>query len=165
MPITCPTFVSRGKNCLKPLTCMLCCSPIESSKIFQLRNCSTDCKAIGRVWPRFIKVISRLRFHCNWMSFILAKGMFLTCIKYLQGTSHRQRRVSAFSVRVVKYSNKPRHPSLQLLMSIFPRKGWRKLGQKSFPISPINWTFISPISFSPSRPTCTPPVNSYHLHM
>ncbi len=34
-----------------------------------------------------------------------------------------------------------RIPSLQFLLSIFSRKGWRK----SFPISSINWTLIFPI--------------------
>ncbi len=51
--------------------------------------------------------------------------------KVLQGASHHRRRGSAFSVRVVKYWNK-------LLLSIFSRKGWRKFGQKSFPIFPLD---------------------------
>ncbi len=35
-------------------------------------------------------------------------------------------------------------PSLQLLLSMFSRNGWRKFGQKSFSISPIDWTLIPP---------------------
>ncbi len=37
-----------------------------------------------------------------------------------------------------------RLPSSQLLLSMVLRKGWRKFGQKSYPISPIDWTLISP---------------------
>ncbi len=58
--------------------------------------------------------------------------------KVLQGASDQRRRGSAFSVTVVKYWNKTRLPSLQLLLLMFSRNGWRKLGQKSFPISPID---------------------------
>ncbi len=39
--------------------------------------------------------------------------------------------------------------SLQLLLSMFSRNGWRKFKQKSFPISPIDWTLISPFPYSP----------------
>ncbi len=47
-----------------------------------------------------------------------------------------------------------RLPSSQLLLSVFSRKGWRKFGQKSFPISSIDWTPISPFLYPP-----TPPAN------
>ncbi len=40
---------------------------------------------------------------------------------------------------------------LQLPLSVFSRKGWRKFGQKSFPISPIDWTLISFIFFPYSK--------------
>ncbi len=57
----------------------------------------------------------------------------------------------------------PRLPLLQLLLSMFSRRDWRKSGQKSFPISPIDWNLISPIRYP--HPTCTSPVNSYNLYM
>ncbi len=57
-----------------------------------------------------------------------------------------------------------RLPSLQVLLSMFSRKGWRKFGQKSFPISPIDWTLTAPFAY-PLLPTCTPPIKSYHLYI
>ncbi len=48
-----------------------------------------------------------------------------------------------------------RLPSLQLLLSMFSRKGLRKFGQKSFPMSPIDWTLISPFPYSPPSHTHT----------
>ncbi len=63
--------------------------------------------------------------------------------KVLRGASHRRRRGSAFSVRVVKYWNKL--PSLQLLLSMFSRNGRRKFGQKSFPpLTEHSTTHLSP---------------------
>ncbi len=53
-----------------------------------------------------------------------------------QVVSHKRRRGSAFSVRVVNTAISSRLPSLQLLLSMFSRNGGRKVGQKSFPISP-----------------------------
>ncbi len=38
-----------------------------------------------------------------------------------------------------------RLPSLQLLLSMFSRRGLRKFGQKSFSIFPIDWNLISSI--------------------
>ncbi len=35
-----------------------------------------------------------------------------------------------------------RLPSHQLFLSMFSRIGWKTFGQKSFPISPIDWTLI-----------------------
>ncbi len=43
-----------------------------------------------------------------------------------------------------------RLPSLQLVLSMFSRKNWRKFAQKSK---------------LPLHPTCTPPINSYNLFM
>ncbi len=60
-----------------------------------------------------------------------------------------------------------RLPSLQLLLSMFSRNRWRKFRQKSFSISPIDWTLTQP-PFSlppPALPTCIPPINIYHLDM
>ncbi len=38
--------------------------------------------------------------------------------------------------------------SLQLLLTMFSRNGWIKFGQKTFPISPIDWTLLTqPPSF------------------
>ncbi len=79
--------------------------------------------------------------------------------KALQGPSHRRRRGSAFSVRVVKYWNKL--PAS--VVTIPSRKRRRKFGQKSFPISPIDCT--PPHLPTPPLPTCTPPTNSNHLYM
>ncbi len=53
-----------------------------------------------------------------------------------------------------------RLPSLQYLLSIFSRRGWRKFGQKPFPISPTDWALISPFPYPP-HPTCTPPIDSF----
>ncbi len=39
----------------------------------------------------------------------------------------------------------PRLPSLRLFLSIFSRKGWRKFGQKSFPILPTDWRLNLPM--------------------
>ncbi len=39
-----------------------------------------------------------------------------------------------------------RLPSLQPLLSKISRRGWRKFGQKSFPIFPIDWNLISPLA-------------------
>ncbi len=38
-------------------------------------------------------------------------------------------------------------------LSSFSRKGWRKFGQKSFPISPTDWTRICPFPFYCHHPT------------
>ncbi len=58
--------------------------------------------------------------------------------KLLQCASHRRRRESAFSVKVVKYRN--RLPSSAVIAPSvnISRKGWRKFGQMFFPISPID---------------------------
>ncbi len=53
--------------------------------------------------------------------------------------------------------NKLPATSLQLLLSIFSRNGWRQFGQKSFPTSPVDWTLTF---FPPHSPTPPP----YHLH-
>ncbi len=50
-----------------------------------------------------------------------------------------------------------RLPSLQLLLSMLSRKGWRKFGQKSFPISSIDWTLIIPSLYPP--PPSVPPAH------
>ncbi len=42
-----------------------------------------------------------------------------------------------------------RLPSLQLLLLMFTRKDWRKLGQKSLPNSPIDWSLISQFPTTP----------------
>ncbi len=56
--------------------------------------------------------------------------------KVLEGASHRRRRLSAFSVRVVKYWNRLL-PSVVTAPSLrYSRKGWIKFGQRSFPVSP-----------------------------
>ncbi len=58
--------------------------------------------------------------------------------KVFQGKSHRRRRGSAFSMRVRKYWNKlPASVATAPFVNIF-KKGWRKFGEKSFPISPNN---------------------------
>ncbi len=55
-----------------------------------------------------------------------------------------------------------RLPSLQVLLSIFSRKGWRKSGQKSSTSPPLTEQSPPPPSH---YPTCTPPIHSYHLYM
>ncbi len=68
---------------------------------------------------------STKRDYSGWTFISCSSGDFgLTWLT--QGKSHRQRRESAFSARVVKYWNKFRLPSLLLLLSIFSRKGWLK---------------------------------------
>ncbi len=57
-----------------------------------------------------------------------------------------------------------RFPSLQQLLPIFSWRSWRKFWQKSFPISPIDWTLIPSFSYSPHS-TCTPLSNSYDFYM
>ncbi len=44
-------------------------------------------------------------------------------------------------------------PSIQLLLSLFSRKNWRKFPQKSFPIFPIDQRPISPIPQPLSPPS------------
>ncbi len=50
----------------------------------------------------------------------------------------RRRRVSAFSVRVVKYWNKLAASVVTAPSVNFSRDSWRRFGKKSFPISPID---------------------------
>ncbi len=64
--------------------------------------------------------------------------------KVRQGASYSRRRGLAFSVGLWKTEISSRLPSLQFLLSMFSRKGWKMFGQKSFPISPIDWTLIYP---------------------
>ncbi len=80
------------------------------------------------------------------------RGLREHSFKLLQGASHRRRRGSAFSVRLVKYWKSSRLQSLHLLLSMFSRKGWRKYRHKSFSISPIDWTLISLFPYSPPIP-------------
>ncbi len=49
-----------------------------------------------------------------------------------------------------------RLPSFQLLQSMFSRNSWRMFGQKSFPISPIDWTLIFPSTYLHIPPTHLP---------
>ncbi len=49
-----------------------------------------------------------------------------------------------------------RLPSLHLILSMFSRNVWRTFGQKSFPISPINWTLTSPFPYPPITPAHHP---------
>ncbi len=58
--------------------------------------------------------------------------------KVLQGASHRRRRGSAFSVKVVKYWNKlPASVVTAPSVNVF-KKRLEEVRQKSFPISPID---------------------------
>ncbi len=62
-----------------------------------------------------------------------------------QGTSHRRRSGSAFSVRVGKYWNKlPTSGVMVPPVNIFKNR-LEKFGKKSFPISQIDWILIFPI--------------------
>ncbi len=76
----------------------------------------------------------------------------------LHGASHRWRRWSAFSVRILKYWNYlpdsvVRAPSV----NVFLRNGWRKIGQKFFPISQ-SCLNTHPLPF-PYPPPPFPPVH------
>ncbi len=80
--------------------------------------------------------------------------------KVLHGASHRRRRGLAFSVRVVKYWNKlPASVVTAPSVNVF-KKRLEKVYKEVFPHPPhrLN-THPSP------SPTCTPPINSYHLYM
>ncbi len=59
--------------------------------------------------------------------------------KVLQGASHRRRR-GLWNIEISS-----RIPSFQHLLTTLSRKGWRKFGQKFFPIFPIDWNLITPI--------------------
>ncbi len=72
--------------------------------------------------------------------------------KILQGASHRRRRGSAFSVRVVKYWNK-------LSTSVVTATSVNVFKKKSFPISSIDWTLTTPLL------ACTPPINTRCLQI
>ncbi len=87
--------------------------------------------------------------------------------KVLQGVSHRRRRWSAFSVRVVKYWNKlPASVVTAPSINVF-KKRLEKVWTEVLPLLPqltensSNPPFPSP----PPLPTCIPPINSYHLYM
>ncbi len=49
-----------------------------------------------------------------------------------------------------------RHPSLQLLLSKFSRRGWRTFGQRSLP---IGWTLNYPIPSPPAHHPLTAPIS------
>ncbi len=84
-------------------------------------------------------------------------------MKVIQGASHRQRRGSEFSMRVVKYCNK-------LLASVvtppsvngFKKRLEEVFGRNLSPFPPL--TEHSP-NLPPPLPTCTPPINSFHVYM
>ncbi len=63
--------------------------------------------------------------------------------KVIGGAIHRRRRGLAFSVRVVKYWNKLPSSVVTAPFVKFSWIGLRKFGQKSFPIFPFAWSFIS----------------------
>ncbi len=50
-------------------------------------------------------------------------------------------------------ANSSKLPPLQLLLSMFPRKGRRKFGQTSIPISPIDWKRTPPVPYPLFPPT------------
>ncbi len=84
--------------------------------------------------------------------------------KVLQGASHRRRRGSAFSVRVVKYWNKlPVSVVTVPSVTIF-KKRLEKVWTEVFPHLPHWLNTHLPISLLPI-PTCTPPFNGYHLEL
>ncbi len=86
--------------------------------------------------------------------------------KVLQGASHRRRRGSAFLVRVVKYWNKlPASIVTAPSVNDF-RKRLEKVWTEVFPHLPHWLNTHPPFPLPPpSIPTCTPPINSYHLYM
>ncbi len=84
--------------------------------------------------------------------------------KVLQGASHRRRRGSAFSVRVVKYWNElPASVVTASSVNVF-KKRLEEVWTKVFPHLP-HWLNTHPPPFLLPPPTCTPPINSYHLYM
>ncbi len=84
--------------------------------------------------------------------------------KVLQGASHRRRRGSAFSVRVVKYWNKlPISVVTAPSVSVF-KKRFEKVWTEIFPHLPHWLNTHLPIS-PPPHTICTPPINSYHLYV
>ncbi len=78
--------------------------------------------------------------------------------KVLQGASHRLRRRSAFSVRVVKYWNKVTASVVTApFVNVF-KKRLEKFWTEAFPISPIDWTLIFKFPTPPS------PSNQHSTH-
>ncbi len=73
-------------------------------------------------------------------------NLFFLPFKVLQGASRRRRKGWHFRWGLWNTGISSRLPPLQLLLSMFLRNGWRKFGQKSFPIFPIDWTLTHPPS-------------------
>ncbi len=79
----------------------------------------------------------------------------------LQGVSYRQRRGSAFSVRVVKHRKKlPPCVVTTPSVNVF-KKRLEEVWTEVFPYLP-HWLNTPS---TPSLSTCIPPINSYHLYM
>ncbi len=85
--------------------------------------------------------------------------------KVLQAASHRRSRGLAFSVRIVTNWNK-------LPVSIVPAPSitcfQEKIGEslvRNLSPSPLLTKHSYPHFPTPPNPTCTPPINSYHLYM
>ncbi len=139
------------------------------SKVTALRL-GTDATACNLVRTQPMPAVnSRTIMHALWgysRSLIWSSGAFWilirTCFSFLPlGTPKWEpppkERVGIFGEGCEIISSQL--PLLYLLLWMFSRHGWRKFGQKSFPISPIGWT-LTPTPL----PTCTQPINSYHLY-
>ncbi len=94
------------------------------------------------------------------------RGLTWHPFKALHGVSHRRRRRSAFSVRVVKYWNKlpasvVTAPSVTVLKKRLG-KVWTEIFSHL-----LHWrnTHPTPLSPAPPLPTCKPPKNNFHLYM
>ncbi len=85
--------------------------------------------------------------------------------KVLQGASHRRRRGSAFSVRVVKCWNRLPASVVTAPSVNVSKKRLEQVWTEVFPHLPHWLTTHLPISTLPLHPTYTPPIISYHLYM
>ncbi len=88
--------------------------------------------------------------------------------KVPQGASHRQRRGSVFSVRVVKYWNKlPDSVVTAPSVNVF-KKRLEEVWTEVFPHFPHSLKTHPPFILPPPKPllpTCIPTINSYHVYM
>ncbi len=115
-------------------------------------------KPLGSYCQFYVLEESGLRFHACVFLPPTRRGPRGHPYKVHQGTSQRRRRGSAFSARVVKYWNKL-PISVVTAPSVNVFKVGESLDRNLSPSPPL--TEHSP----PPLPTCTPPINSYHLYM
>ncbi len=93
------------------------------------------------------------------------RGLREHSYKVLQGASHRRSRGSSFSTRALKYWNKlPASVVTAPSVNVFKKRS-EKVWTEVFPHL-LHWQGTNlPIALLSPHPTCTPPINSYHLYM